>query len=120
MSDTGDVDFIGSECACYFFGSCNLFSIKPDVRAKVDAVEMEPNIFVTVTRGQMKLGSIPPRRPKRAIVRHWEVRKVRPDWITASGYLSEVLIEHRIRINLVLDECADDSRWDLSRIPSGS
>src|SRR6266571_4397822 len=43
-----DVQLMQAKCAGYLIRRGNLFTIEPDVRPKVDAIQMQPNVSIAI------------------------------------------------------------------------
>ena len=83
-----DVQLMQAKCAGYLIGSGNLLTIEPDVRPKVDAIQMQPNVSITIAGRQAKFSSIPPGNAEGTVFRHRPQREVCADWITATRHQS--------------------------------
>src|SRR6266436_3352867 len=66
----------------------NLFAVEPDVGAKIDAIEMQPNVATAIVSRQTKFSSIPPGNAERTVFRHRPQREVCADWIVATRHHS--------------------------------
>ena len=98
-----DIDLVSSEDANDVFGGCELFAVQPDIRAVVDAIEMQRHV-TTGTGAHRELRAIPPRVFERAVGRHRQQCESLADRIRRSRDLAQVHPDVRIGILTVLDQ----------------
>src|SRR5258708_16952604 len=80
-SGVADVQLMHAKRSGDLIRGGNLFAVEPNVGAKIDAIEMQPNILAAVTCRQTKFSSIPPGNAERAVFGHRTQREVCADWI---------------------------------------
>src|SRR5207302_10595439 len=102
----------------YLIRSSNLFTIEPDVGAKIDAIEMQPNVLIAIVGRQLKFSPVPPGNAEGAIFRHRPQREVCADWITATRHQSQIHADEGIRVHLVIYQSSDDCGRNSRRIPT--
>src|SRR5260370_22641300 len=83
-----DVQLMPAERTGDLIRSGNLFSVEPDVGAKIDAIEMQPDVPSAITGRHLKFSSIPPGNAEGTVFRHRPQREVCSDWIAATRHHS--------------------------------
>ena len=83
-----DVQLMHAKRTRYLIRASNLFSVEPDVGAKIDAIEMQPSVPIAIAGRQPKFSSIPPGSAERAVFRHRPQREVCAYWIAATRHQS--------------------------------
>src|SRR2546425_13321113 len=105
-----------AKCAGYLIRGSNLLAVEPDVGAKVDAIQMQPNVSITIAGRQLKFSSVPPGNAEGAVFRHRPQGEVCADWITATRHQSQIHADEGIRVHLVIYQSSDDCGRNLGGI----
>jgi hypothetical protein len=113
----GHVEFVVAVRAGDLVGSGDLFTVQPEVGAVVDSIELKARVSPPRYRS-LHLLAEPPGHPKRAVLWHWEVRKIFSRRTLARD-VQQVRPEEGILELTRGDESAQDRGWEVDGVPGG-
>src|SRR5271170_4554934 len=94
----GGIDIVRTKGAGNLIAARELLSVQPDIRAVVDAVEVQP-CGSSGRRRRSELGAIPPGAVIGTFVAHWQVAEDLPHGVVHAGDLAQVHPEEWIGEN---------------------